>query len=259
MKPSAPGFSSITDDGLNLQFCSRDCSESFTGPDIPLQVSTELVNLPSSVEASKCHGETHKLIFSISAFARSGGKGTKFFLRIYRSFQSELTTENIQYCAHYHVRQFFSQQFCKFLLSSEAALLKRLECSNPQAFTSNSLYWTVEQHLLEATKVLFKCHEEFMKMDSSSGSMMIHLDCSQQLISKSITARHVQHLISSIASYRIVAKVSEDWSMKQIASLLLYINNFKSMRENVSHESSEHVLNLLILLQEELMQGTQQK
>lgn len=203
MEPSAPGFTSITDDGLNLHFCSHKCAESFTGPDVPLQVSAVLVNSSSSVEASKCHGEAHKLIFSISAFARGGGKGTKFSLKIYQSILSEPTTERTQYCAHYHVRQLFSQQFCKFLISSEAAPLKQLDCSNPKAFTFSSFYWTVEQHLLEATKVLFKCHEEFMKMDYSFGSMTIYLDCSQQLISKLITAKGsdiVQHLLFSVAS-----------------------------------------------------------
>lgn len=253
MKPSTPGLASITDDGLNLQFCSQECSESFTGPDMPLQVSAELVNLPSSVEASECHdGESHRLIYSIFAFARGGGKGTKFSLKIY---QTELATEHTQYCAHYNVRQLFSQQFCKFLVSSDAAPLKWLDYSNPQAFTSSSSYWTVEQHLLEAMRVLFKCHEEFMKMYPSLESMTIYLDCSEQLISKLMTAQHVQHLIPPIASYRVVSKVSEEWSVKPIASLLLSIDNLKPLSGNVSHESLEDVLDMMMLLQIDLIQG----
>lgn len=256
MKLSVPGFTSVTVDGLSIQFCSKECAECFTGKDVPLQVSAILVNpLPS-----ECHGD-HKLMFSISAFARGGGKGTKFSFNFYQYTSPKQTTdEPVQYCAHYRVRQLFSQQLSEFLISSEAKPLKQLVCTSPEVFTSNSSYSTVELYLLEAVKILFSCHERFLKMDSCSESMPIYLDCPDQLVSQvrasAVCSEVVHHLLSSVNSYKIVSEVSQEWSKKQIISLLHCIDSFKLVMENSSCESSELILSSLISLQIETIAGT---
>ena len=253
MESSAPGFTSVTADGLKLQFCSQTCAESFSGEDVPLQVSAVLKPSTVDSEAVECRGGTHKPIFFIYAFARGGNKGTKFALKIYRSILSS------DYCAHYCVRQLFTQQFSKFLISSEEVLPKMLVSSDPKAFTPTSPYWTVEEYLLQATRILFKCHKMFMKMNCCSENMMIQLDCPQQFISKfkkATSSEVIEHLATSLASYRIVSSISLDWSTNQIASLLFCIDNFKTMMENVSRESSEHILGSLLLLQIESLAGT---
>lgn len=248
MKPSTHAFTSTTSDGLDLQFCSQKCADCFSGPDLPLQVSARLTRPLSAFEACEP-------IISVSAFARGDNKGTKFSFQIY---PSEAADGPPQYCAHYQVRQLYSQQFCKLVISSGAVPLKQLDCTNPQAFSSSSSYWIVEQHLLEATKILLKCHAEFVKVNPSSESMTVYLDCSEQLISKLILSASsvniVQELSSVIASYRIVSKVNKEWAGKQIATLLLYIDTFKSKidSEAICFES---VFKSLLMLEIELIEG----
>ena len=259
MELSAPGFSRVTSDGLSLQFCSEECSKSFTNQSIPLQASAVLIN-PSSVETNECHENYHKLIFSISAFASGGGKGVNFSLNINQLLSpSEETTEPIGYCAHFHIRQLYSQLFSEFLISSEAVPQKQLVSSNSEMFTLHSSYYTVEQYLLEATKILLKCHENFMKMDLKSSSIPIYLDCPHQMDSylktQAVCSEITHHLLQTINSYRIVSAVSLDWSMKQSSSVLLCIEAFKSIVGQTSHESLEHVLSLLLLLLIDLITG----
>lgn len=93
-------------------------------------------------------------------------------------------------------------------------------------------------------------------MECSSEKMTIYLDCPQLFISKLKTATSlevVEHLATSVA--RMVSSISQDWSMNQIASLVLCIDTFKSIIESISRESFENVLGLLILLQLELLAG----
>ena len=259
MELSAPGFSEVTSDGLSLQFCSEECSRSFTNQSVPLQVSAVLIN-PSSVEAIECHEKRHKLIFSITAFASGGGKGVDFCLNINQLLPpSEETTEPVQYCAHFHIRQLYSQLFSEFLISSEVIPQKQLVSSNSEMFTSESSYYSVEQYLLEAMKILLKCHKRYMKMDVRSSSMPIYLDCPHQMDSylktQAICLEITHHLLRSINSYRIVSAISLDWSMKQSSSVLLCIEAFKNIMGQISHEGFENVLSLLLLLLIDLIAG----
>lgn len=260
MELSAPQFTSVISDGL-MQFCSKKCEEYFVGQDIPLQVSAVLMN-PFSFEAIECCGGDHKPMLSIFAFARGGGKGTKFSLKICRLISPNHETESSQYYAHYRVRQLFSQFLGDLLISSNGMLLQQLVCSSTEMFTPKSSYATVEHHLLEATKVLFQCHNKFMKTECSSNStntMTIFLDCSQEMILhlRTLATNEAVHLLmNSIKSYRIVSEVSSEWSSKQISFLLLCINHFRDDIKSVPSESCENILNLLLLLQRESIAGT---
>ena len=260
MESSAPGFSKVINDNLRLQFCSSECSESVTDKSIPLQISAKLFN-PSSVEANECHGTSHKLMFSISAFAGGSGRGVTFSLKVCQRFsRSKGTTECVEYCAHFHVRQLYSQRFSEFLISSEAVPQKQLVSSNSEMFTSECSYFTVEQYLLEATKILFKCHENFMKTNLTSNNMLIYLDCPQRVNSHlkatAICSDIIQQLLLSINSYRLVTSISLDWSVKQISSVLLCIEALKDIMGQISHEDFDQVLNSLLLLLIDLITGT---
>lgn len=257
MELCAPGFTSTIEDSLSLQFCSKECAEGLSGHEIPLQISAVLVNLLLA-EANECDEGVRKLMFSVSAFATGRGKGTKFSLNIYQHVSSNEANSPAQYCAHYSVQQLFSRQYSEFLISSEAEPLAQIIASNSELFTSKSSYFTVEQYLLEAVKVLFKCHEKFMK-NSSSDTMTIYLNCPQKIVSQvgsSVECSEIASLLlRSFDSYRIVSKVDADWSSKQVVSLLLCFDSFKKVVSRASYKDTNSVLKSTILLQLELFMG----
>ena len=239
MDLAAAGVFSFTCDGQKLQFCGKKCSEYFIGPDIPLQVTATLFKADVQ-DPVVYHCDEYWKLFKILAYARSSGKGVIFSLDVFKKVKGTSDFDSSQCIAHYHLRQIFSQQFKTFNISLDGTVsqLSQSQSNLSQAFTSESPYYEVENYLLEACKLLFKCHEKMM--DSKSEETFLHLDCTEKTIVKLNQVLDVQFdnevrgAITTINSYRIISEVSDKWSMKMDVQLIQHLKNLEESLTNVA-------------------------